>query len=43
MPPPTTFLQPTLLPLLERVKTVYVIWFGYYQQLPKTHRYTLGA
>lgn len=31
------------MPLLERVKTTYIVWFRYYQELPKTHRYTLGA
>jgi len=40
--PPRSVLQPMLLPLLERMKTVYIIWFSYYQKLPKTHRYTLG-
>jgi len=31
-----------LLPLLQKVKGVYLIWFGYYQALPKLHRYSLG-
>ena len=31
-----------LLPLLQKVKAVYLIWFGYYQALPKLHRYSLG-
>jgi hypothetical protein len=34
---------PQLLPLLQRVKTVYILWISYYQILPKVHRYTLGA
>lgn len=33
---------PTLLPLLERMKSAYVVWYGYYQMLPKLHRHTLG-
>lgn len=33
---------PTLLPLLQCVKTVYNLWYGYYQILPKTHRHSLG-
>jgi hypothetical protein len=33
---------PRLLPLLERIKSVYVIWYSYYQTLPKVHRYSLG-
>lgn len=31
-----------LLPVLQRVKSAYLLWFGYYQTIPKTHRYTLG-
>ncbi len=34
---------PKLLPLLERLKAAYKLWFEYYQVLPKAHRYTLGA
>ncbi len=33
---------PKLLPVLERLKSAYVLWYGYYQTIPKTHRYTLG-
>src|SRR3989344_9491511 len=33
---------PKLLPVLERLKTAYLLWNGYYQKLPKAHRYTLG-
>jgi len=32
-----------LLPVLERLKAAYLLWNGYYQKLPKTHRYTLGV
>jgi hypothetical protein len=28
--------------LLQRVKEVYIIWYEYYQTVPKTHRHTLG-
>ncbi|PWB39005.1 MAG: hypothetical protein C3F02_01190 [Parcubacteria group bacterium] len=31
-----------MLPLLQKVKSVYLLWFGYYKTLPKTQRYTLG-
>ncbi len=31
-----------LLPVLQRVKNAYILWFGYYQTLPKLHRHTLG-
>lgn len=34
--------QPLLLPLLQRLKTVYILWYGYYQILPKLHRHSLG-
>ncbi|HQT82857.1 MAG TPA: four helix bundle protein [Candidatus Paceibacterota bacterium] len=36
-PPPTK-----LLPVLERLKCAYLLWYGYYQKLPRIHRYTLG-
>jgi len=38
LPPPQR-----LLPVLQRVKDVYTLWYSYYGQLPKTHRYTLGS
>jgi hypothetical protein len=31
-----------LLPLLQKVKTVYILWYSYYQIIPKPHRYSLG-
>lgn len=34
---------PQLLPVLERLKTAYLLWYEYYQTIPKTHRYTLGG
>lgn len=30
------------MPVLEKLKSAYVLWYGYYQTLPKPHRYTLG-
>lgn len=36
-PPP-----PRLLPLLQKIKDAYLLWYGYYQTLPKTHRHSLG-
>lgn len=32
-----------LLPVLERLKSAYLLWYGYYQTLPKEHRHTLGG
>ncbi len=37
-PPPQRFL-----PVLEKLKGAYLLWYGYYQTIPKTHRYTLGS
>ena len=31
-----------LLPLLHKLKDTYLLWFQYYQILPKTHRHSLG-
>jgi len=39
IPPPNQF---KLLPVLERAKSSYLVWYQYYQTLPKTHRYSLG-
>ena len=33
---------PQLLPILEKTKSAYLTWYGFYQILPKTHRHTLG-
>ncbi len=33
---------PRLLPLLQKVKSAYLMWYGYYQALPKAHRHSLG-
>lgn len=33
---------PQLLPLLQKIKSVYILWYGHYQTLPKIHRHTLG-
>jgi len=34
---------PKLLPVLEKLKSAYLLWYGYYQTLPKSHRHTLGG
>ena len=28
--------------MLQKIKSAYLLWYGYYQALPKTHRYSLG-
>ncbi len=33
---------PTLLPVLQKLKAAYLLWFSYYPSVPKTHRYTLA-
>ncbi|MBI4599153.1 four helix bundle protein [Candidatus Uhrbacteria bacterium] len=30
------------MPVLQKLKTAYLLWFGYCATIPKTHRYTLG-
>jgi len=35
-------LIPRLLPILERTKIAYLLWYSYYQTIPKTHRHSLG-
>jgi len=37
VPPPQL-----LLPVLQKIKSAYLLWYGYYQKLPRVHRYTLG-
>jgi hypothetical protein len=37
LPPPAR-----ILPLLQKLKGCYVIWFEHYNTIPKSHRYTLG-
>jgi len=31
-----------LLPILQKVKNAYLLWYQYYPNIPKTHRYSLG-
>lgn len=31
-----------LLPVLERLKSAYILWYGFYQTIPKIHRHSLG-
>ncbi|MDE2001700.1 MAG: four helix bundle protein [Patescibacteria group bacterium] len=33
---------PRLLPLLQKTKDAYLLWYSYYQILPKLHRHSLG-
>ncbi len=40
-PPPRKF-QEKFLPILQKVKSVYVFWYSIYHTIPKTHRYTLA-
>ncbi|TSD02211.1 MAG: hypothetical protein Athens071424_149 [Parcubacteria group bacterium Athens0714_24] len=30
------------MPLLQKIKDVYLLWYGYYQTIPKLHRHSLG-
>lgn len=31
------------MPVLQKVKVLYLLWYTYFQILPKTHRYSLGT
>jgi len=31
-----------LIPLLQKAKNLYLLWYNYYKIIPKEHRYTLG-
>jgi hypothetical protein len=33
---------PTLLPILQKAKSTYLLWYQYYPIIPKTHKYSLG-
>ncbi len=33
---------PQLLPLLQKLKNAYLLWFEHYRTIPKLHRHTLG-
>ncbi|MFH1648900.1 MAG: four helix bundle protein [Patescibacteria group bacterium] len=35
-------MPPPLLPIIKHTKDSYLVWFDYFQKLPKIHRYTLG-
>ena len=37
VPPPQR-----VLPVLQKLKSAYLLWYGYYHVLPKPHRYSLG-
>ena len=42
LPPPRSVLQVKLLPVLEKTKIAYILWFNYRDTFPKKSRYTLG-
>ena len=31
-----------ILPVIQKIKSLYLLWFQYYSILPKTHRHSLG-
>jgi hypothetical protein len=31
-----------VLPILQKLKRTYLLWYEYYQKLPKVHRHSLG-
>lgn len=40
--PPRKNLQENLVPILQKIKSVYIFWYSIYHIVPKTHRYTLA-
>jgi uncharacterized membrane protein YjdF len=42
LPPPPTNLQGKLIPILSKIKSIYIFWYSIYNTVPKTHRYTLA-
>ncbi|MDP2909676.1 MAG: four helix bundle protein [bacterium] len=37
-----SFAAKKLLPVLEKTKSAYLLWFEYYQIIPKHHKFSLG-
>ncbi len=35
-------MQEKLIPILQKVKSIYLFWYSVYHTIPKTHRYTLA-
>jgi len=33
---------PRILPVMRKIKEAYLIWHGYYKELPKEYRYSIG-
>lgn len=33
---------PRILPLLQKLKSAYLLWYSFYQVLPKLHKHSLG-
>lgn len=38
----STHTHTRILPILAKMKETYLVWYGYYQTLPKVHRHSLG-
>jgi hypothetical protein len=34
---------PDILPVVQKIKNLYLLWHSYHQILPKIHKYTIGA
>lgn len=39
---PHSILETKLVPVLQKIKSVYVFWYSIYHLVPKIHRYTLA-
>jgi hypothetical protein len=42
MIPPRRDLQGRLIPVLAKIKSIYIFWYSIYHLVPKSHRYTLA-
>lgn len=40
--PPPANVQGKLVPILGKIKSIYIFWYSIYHTVPKTHRYTLA-
>ncbi|MDD5084078.1 MAG: four helix bundle protein [Candidatus Moranbacteria bacterium] len=43
LPPPPTFLQPKLIPVVLKLKDAYGVWQNHLPHFPKANRFTIGS
>ncbi len=42
LPPPSAFLQPKLLPVIEKTKSAYALWIPIRRSMPRTEQFGIG-